>query len=134
MIYEAYYSYEIKSSSGTSSYSGSAGWSFARGEAVMAMIEGGKIRTIRSLAEADSSDEIEDYTDNKIMMNGKVYKMDENVTVVYKKLSKSDWNVTTLDDLDDNVTDGTWKVNTVTLYKDDSGADAKVRVIKVTLK
>ena len=100
----------------------------------MAMIEGGKIRTIRSLAEADSSDEIEDYTDNKIMMNGKVYKMDENVTVVYKKLSKSDWNVTTLDDLDDNVTDGTWKVNTVTLYKDDSGADAKVRVIKVTLK
>lgn len=131
---EAYYSYEIKSSSGTSSYSGSAGWSFARGEAVMAMIEGGKIRTIRSLAEADSSDEIEDYTDNKIMMNGKVYKMDENVTVVYKKISKSDWNVTTLDDLDDNVSDGTWKVNTITLYKDDSGADAKVRVIKVTLK
>ncbi len=131
---EAYYSYEIKSSSGTSSYSGSAGWTFAKGEAVMAMIDGGRIRTIRSLIEADSSDEIDDYTDNKIMMNDKVYKMDENVTVVYKKVSKSEWNVTTLGDLDDNISDGTWKVNKITLYKDDSGADAKVRVIKVSLK
>ena len=131
---EAYYSYEIKSSSGTSSYSGSAGWTFAKGEAVMAMIDGGRIRTIRSLIEADSSDVIDDYTDNKIMMNDKVYKMDENVTVVYKKVSKSEWNVTTLGDLDDNISDGTWKVNKITLYKDDSGADAKVRVIKVSLK
>ncbi len=131
---EAYYSYEIKSSSGTTSYSGSAGWTFAKGEAVMAMIDGGRIRTIRSLIEADSSDEIDDYTDSKIMMNGNVYKMDENVTVVYKKVSKSEWNVTTLSDLDDNMSDGTWKVNKITLYKDDSGADAKVRVIKVSLK
>lgn len=131
---EAYYSYEIKSSSGTSSYSGSAGWTFAKGEAVMAMIDGGRIRTIRSLIEADSSDEIDDYTDSKIMMNGNVYKMDENVTVVYKKVSKSEWNVTTLSDLNDNMSGGTWKVNKITLYKDDSGADAKVRVIKVSLK
>lgn len=130
---EANYSYEIKSASGTTSYSGTAGWSYVKGEAVMALTDGGRIRTIKALNEVETASEIQGYTDNKIMMDDKVYKMDEDVTVVYKKISKSDWNVTTLDDLTKNINDGSWKVNLISLYSDDNGKDAKVRVIKVTL-
>lgn len=131
---EANYSYEIKSSSGTSRYSGTAGWTYVKGEAVMAMIDNGKIKSMKSLTELESSSEIENYTDNKIMMDGKIYRMDEDVTVVYKKISKSEWNVTTLDDLSESIKDGSFNVNTITLYADDRRDDAKVRVIKVTLK
>lgn len=130
---EANYSYELKSSSGTTSYSGTAGWSFVKGEAVAVLTEGGKIRTIKALNEVETATEIESYTDNKIMMDGNVYRMDEDVTVVYKKISKSDWNVTTLDDLTKNIEDGSWKVNLISLYSDDNTKGAKVRVIKVTL-
>lgn len=130
----ANYVYEIKSAEGSAVYTGSAGWNFSKGEAVMAMIDGGKIRTIRSLVQVDSSDEIQSYTQNKIKMNDQIYKTDENVTVVFKKISKSDWNVTTLDDLSDNIENGSWNVDTITLYSDDNKTDGKVRVVKVTLK
>lgn len=98
------------------------------------MIDNGKIKSMKSLTELESSSEIENYTDNKIMMDGKIYRMDEDVTVVYKKISKSEWNVTTLDDLSESIKDGSFNVNTITLYADDRRDDAKVRVIKVTLK
>lgn len=131
---ESNYRYEIKSSSGTTTYSGSAGWTYSKGEAIMALIDNGKIRTIKSLEQLATSKEIQSYTDNKIMMDDKIYRMDENVTVVFKSFSKSEWNVTTLDDLTEKVKSGDWDVNGITLYADDNGADAKVRVVKVVLK
>lgn len=131
---EANYTYELKSSSGTTRYTGSAGWSYAKGEAVMVMADNGKIKAIKSLTEIQDGTEIQGYTDNKIMMKDKTYRMDEEVTVVYKTIAKSGWNVTTLDDLTESINDGSFEVNKITLYADAKGDDARVRVIKVTLK
>lgn len=129
----AMYSYEVRSSSGNFTYSGSAGWTFVKGEAVMVMVKGGKIKAMKSLTEVASGKTIDEYTKTKLKLGGDVYKTDENVTVVYKKTAKADWNVTTLKDLDENVASGDWEVNRITLYAD-TKTDGKVRVVKVSLK
>ncbi len=130
---ESNYTYELKSSGGTSSYSGSAGWNFVKGEAVMALIKDNKIKDIKGLTEVSSSTEIESYTDTRIRIKGKNYDMDENVTIVYKFVSKSEWNITTLKDLSDNIKSGDWDINTIALYADKK-TGGKVRVIRVSLK
>ena len=130
---ESNYNYELKSFSGVTNYSGTAGWSFVKGEAVMVLLKDGKIKEIYELPEIASGAKIDSFTDTKIKVNGKVYAMDEDVSVVYKSIGDSDWNMTTLEDLSDNLESGTWKANVINVYAD-RVTNGKVRVIRVTLK
>ena len=130
---EANYSYELKSSSGTVNYSGSAGWSFVKGEAVMVLAKDGKLKEIYELKEVASATKIDSFTDTKIKVDGKVYAMDDEVSVVYKSIGESEWNMTTLGDLSENLDSGKWKANIISIYAD-KAKNGKVRVIRVTLK
>ncbi len=130
---EANYSYELKSSSGTADYRGSAGWNFVKGEAVMALIKGGEIKEIKSLYLLDRTTTLENYTETKIKINNKTYAMDENLSVIYKKTGEGSFNVTTLKDFEDKIKTGSWKVNLIHIYSDGKESDT-VRVLRVELK
>ncbi len=129
---EANYTYELKSSGGTSSYRGSAGWSFVKGEAVMAMIKDGKIKAIKPLILLDRASTLGTYTETRIKIEDETYNMDENLSVIYKKTGEGTWNVTTLKDLEDNIKSGLWKINIIHIYSDSK--NGKVRVLRVELK
>ncbi|MDO5479247.1 MAG: S-layer homology domain-containing protein [Clostridia bacterium] len=130
---DANYTYELKSSAGTTTYTGSAGWDFVKGEAVMVLTKNLQIMVIKELTEVAAVTKIEDYTDTRIKVNGKVYDMDKDVSVVYKHIGDTDWNITTIKDFEENVESGTWKVGSVGIYADKK-TDGKVRVIRITLK
>ena len=129
---EANYTYELKSAGGVKSYSGTAGWSYTKGEAVMVLVKNGKIKTIKGLSEVATGASISGRTDSKISVGGTAVGMDENVTVVYRSIGDSEWNVTTLKDLEENIESGKFKVSVITLYAERKGGN--VRVIRVTLK
>lgn len=130
---EANYTYELKSSSGTVTYRGSAGWSFVKGEVVMAMIKDGKIKTIKPLNLLTRTSALENYTETKIKIDNKTYEMDENLSVIYKNSGDGNWNVTTLKDLEENIKSGIWKINVIQIYTDNR-EHGKIRVIRVDLK
>ncbi len=129
---ESNFTYEIKTSEGSSTYRGSAGWNFEKGEPVMAMVKDGKIKSIKALFKVAYSTKIQAHNQSKIMINDKTYRLGDNVTVVYKKATDKDYNVTTLSDLYDNIEDGSWKIKGMNFYAD-SEKDGKIRVIKVNL-
>ncbi len=129
---EANYTYELKSSEGTSVYRGSAGWSFVKGEAVMAMIKDGKIKAIKPLFLLKRASSLGTHTETRIKIEDETYNMDENLSVIYKKTGEGTWNITTLRDLEENIKSGLWKINIIHIYSDSK--EGKVRVLRVEIK
>ncbi|MDP4132399.1 MAG: S-layer homology domain-containing protein [Bacillota bacterium] len=115
--------YDIVSNSGENSYTTSFGYSYSEGSAVMAIIYNGKMKAMKTLNEAETGKEIQEYTNTKIKMNDNVYRMDEDVTVVYKQVGK-DWQIIKLDDIANK------NVSSIGLYTDTIN-NGTVRVIKV---
>ncbi len=130
---EANFTYELKSAAGTATYTGSAGWNFVKGEAVMALVVGNRLEDIKGLYKVEDCTGIDSYTDTKIKINGKVYPMDVNVSVVYKSIGDSNWNITALKDLNENINSGIWEIGSISVYTDKK-TGGEVRVIRVTIK